>query len=97
MLVCRELYRRSIVINPRITRDSDRPRASDRTMVDIVLLAASFTLELCHHPHRKLTNMGPQAKPLRSNETEWAGSRDTTSILGSSRSSFLDIPFHRTH
>ncbi len=34
---------------PRITRNSDRPRASDRTMVDIVLLEASFTLELCHH------------------------------------------------
>ncbi len=30
---------------PRMTRNSDRPRASDRTMVDIVLLAASFTLD----------------------------------------------------
>jgi hypothetical protein len=40
---------------PRITRNSDRPRASDRTMVNIALLAASCTLEPCHPQQRKLT------------------------------------------
>jgi hypothetical protein len=82
---------------PRITRNSDRPRASDRTMVDFVLLAASFTLELCHHPHRKLTRMGPRAKHLQGNETQWAGSRERISVLRSRRSFLLDIPFYRTH
>jgi len=82
---------------PRITRNSDRPRASDRTMVDIVLLAASCTLELDHQQQqRNLTRMGQQAKPLQGNETEWAGSRERTSILPSRRSFFLDIPFYRT-
>jgi hypothetical protein len=31
------------------------------------------------------------------NETQWAGSRERTSILRSRRSFFLDIPFYRTH
>src|SRR6478752_1768370 len=82
---------------PRITRNSDRPRASDRTMVNIVLLGASFTLELCHHPQRKFTRMEQQANPLQGNETEWAGSPERISILRSRRSFFLDIPFYRTH
>src|ERR1700693_4982750 len=78
---------------PRITRNSDRPRASDRTMVDIVLLAASFTLELCRHPQRKLTRMGQQAKHLQSNETEWAGSRERNLPSGRGGAFFLTSIF----
>ena len=50
---------------PRITRNSDRPRASDRTMVAIVLLAASFKLELCHQQQRSLMRMDNEPNLFR--------------------------------
>ena len=78
---------------PRRTRNSDRPRASDRTMVDIVLLAASCTLELDHQQQRNLTRMEQQAKPLQGNETEWAGSRERFSSSRQGGAFFLTSLF----
>src|SRR5437667_3257305 len=82
---------------PRITRNSDRPRASDRTMVNIVLLAASCTLDPCHQTAEKAYEMDNKPIVFRGIETEWAGSRERTSILRLRRSFFLDFPFYRTH
>ena len=85
---------------PRITRNSDRPRASDRTMVDIrPACRVLHTRCVATSSQRKLTRMDNNNKPniSRGNETEWAGSRERTSILRSRRSFFLDIPFYRTH
>jgi hypothetical protein len=81
---------------PRITRNSDRPRASVRTMVNIVLLAASCTLELCHQQQRNLMRMGQHAKPLQGsrNRVGWISRKN---LFRSRRSFFLDIPFYRTH
>ena len=81
---------------PRITRNSDRPRASDRTMVNIVLLAASCTLDPCHQQQRNLMRMGQHAKPLQGsrNRVGWI-SREN--LLRPRRSFFLDIPFYRAH
>ena len=64
---------------PRITRNSDRPRASDRTMVNIVLLAASCILDRCHQQQRKLTRMDHKPNIFRGNPTQWAGSRERIS------------------
>jgi hypothetical protein len=66
-------------------------------MVNIVLLAASCTLEPCHPAAEKAYEMDNQPNVFRGIETEWAGSREKTSILRSRRSFFLDIPFYRTH
>src|SRR6266550_8503393 len=79
---------------PRITRNSDRPRASDRTMVNIVLLAASCTLDPCHQTAEKAYEMDNKPIVFRGIETEWAGSRERTSILRLRRSFFLDFPFY---
>src|SRR5947199_29341 len=78
---------------PRITRNSDRPRASDRTMVNIVRLSRLAHSNFTISSQRHLTRMGPQAKPLQGNETEWAGSRETTSIFRSRRSFSLTSLF----
>ena len=78
---------------PRITRNSDRPRAWDRTMVDLVLLAASFTLEPCHQQQRNAYENGQPAKPLQGNDTEWAGSRERTSSSGRGELFFLTSLF----
>src|SRR5437899_6919012 len=64
---------------PRITRNSDRPRASDRTMVNIVLLAASCILDRCHQQQRRLTRMDHKPNIFRGNPTQWAGSRERIS------------------
>jgi len=61
-------------------------------MVDIVLLAASCTLERCHPQQRNLMIMDNKPN-LQRNETQWAGSRETISLLRSRQSFFLDIPF----
>src|SRR5437660_4349705 len=57
---------------PRITRNSHRPRASDRTMVDIVLLAASCTLEPCH-PQQQRNLMRMDNKPNTFRVTKQSG------------------------
>ena len=64
---------------PRITRNSDRPRASDRTMVNIVLFNASFALQLCHQqprPHEKWDNT---LNLFTDHQTELAGYRERIS------------------
>jgi hypothetical protein len=78
---------------PRITRNSDRPRASDRTMVDLVLLAASLTLQLCHPQQRNAYENGQRAKPLQGNDTEWAGYRERTSSSSRGELFFLTSLF----
>ena len=72
---------------PRITRNSDRPRASDRTMVNIVLLAASCTLQLCHQQQSNRMGMGQHAKPLQGsrNRVGWISRKN----LRSRRTFFL--------
>ncbi|MGO9434766.1 MAG: hypothetical protein ACLP00_10825, partial [Terracidiphilus sp.] len=62
-------------------------------MVDIVLLAASCTLELDHQQQRNLTRMEQQAKPLQGNETEWAGSRERFSSSRQGGAFFLTSLF----
>ena len=66
-------------------------------MVNIVLLAASCTLEPLPPAAEKAYEMDNKPYVFRGNETEWAGSRARTSSLRSRRSFFLDIPLYRTH
>jgi hypothetical protein len=82
---------------PRITRNSDRPRASDRTMVNFILLAASCTLEPFATSSRASLRDGHQAESPQGTEIRWAGSRERISIFRLRRSFFLDIPFYRTY
>src|SRR6202043_4259518 len=82
---------------PRITRNSDRPRASYRTMVDIVLLAASCTLELYHQQQRNLTRMNNRPNLFRGNETSGLDLEKQSRSSGQGGAFFLDIPFYRTH
>ena len=68
-------------------------------MVNVILLAVSCILELRYQtaekPYEEWHQAGQNLFP--DNETEWAGSRETISLLRSRRSFFLDIPFYRTH
>src|ERR1017187_8919843 len=92
---------------PRITRNSDRPRASDRTMVDSQdqVRLPSFRTRLAWSPPEDETegNGKPtRAKPLDRigghAYREWAGCRDQNLLgLRSRQNFFLDIPFYRTH
>jgi hypothetical protein len=66
-------------------------------MVDIVLLAASCPLDVLPPVAEKAYEMDNKPNIFRDNETPWAGSRETISLLRSRRSFFLDIPFYRTH
>ena len=81
---------------PRITRNSHRPRASDRTMVD---LEHQFRLPLFrtrwhrHHPRRKLMSMGNQPNFSREAQLQWAGSRETNLASGRGRTFFLTSLF----
>jgi len=50
-------------------------------MVNIVLLAASCTLDPCHQTAEKAYEMDNKPIVFRGIETEWAGSRERTSIL----------------
>jgi hypothetical protein len=45
----------------------------------------------------KAYEMDNKPNIFRDNETQWAGSRETISLLQSRKSFFLDIPFYRTH
>src|SRR3981081_1558479 len=82
---------------PRITRNSDRPRASDRTMVDIRPACRVFHTRTLPPAAEKAYENGTTSRTSSGNETEWAGPRERTSIFRSRRSFFLDIPFYRTH
>ena len=81
---------------PRITRNSHRPRASDRTMVD---LEHQFGLPLFrtrwhrHHPRRKLMSMGNRPSFSREAQFQWAGSRETNLASGRGRTFFLTSLF----
>ncbi len=81
---------------PRITRNSHRPRASDRTMVD---LEHQFGLPLFrtrwhrHHPRRKLMSMGNRPSFSREAQLQWAGSRETNLASGRGRTFFLTSLF----
>jgi hypothetical protein len=86
------------VMPPRITRNSHRPRASDRTMVAseaTSLASRSLQLDSIVTRAEKHEN---ENKPNLSREVklQWAGSRETISTPFEAEF-FLDIPFYRTH
>src|ERR1051325_4939676 len=81
---------------PRITRNSYRPRASDRTMVDTespTALAALANPTASHRPRRNHEN--GLTKLHQGSTVGWI-SRNTLD-LRSEEKFFLDIPFYRTH
>ena len=94
------------VMPPRITRNSDRPRASDRTMVDPPRpRSACQVSRLDWRRHRrKMKPRGrtdkPEQNPSRrigGTYRQWAGCRDKNLLgLRSREKFFLDIPFYRT-
>ena len=83
------------VMPSRITRNSHRPRASDRTMVasEATSSLAALLNSTASSPSAE-TLMSMDNKPNFSREAKlpWAGSRERTSTLRSRRSFFLDIP-----
>src|SRR4030095_3570347 len=87
------------VMPPRITRNSHRPRASDRTMVDTLnhhWLFPLSTLLPCHHYAEELLII-KRKNSCSEADGKWAGSRETNPRLRSRQNFFLDIPFDRTH
>jgi hypothetical protein len=72
-----------------------RQRASSDP-TNIVLLAASCTLELCHQQQRNLMRREQHAKPLQGSRIT-VGWISRKNLLRSRRSFVLDIPFFRTH
>ena len=84
----------------RITRNSHRPRASDRTMVAseaTSLACRSLKLDGIVTSGRETHENGQQAKPLQRSETTVGWISRNNLALRSRRSFFLDIPFYRTH
>src|SRR2546428_9390556 len=84
----------------RITRNSYRPRASDRTMV-----ATENTSPACrvfqtrwhrHHQQRKLTRMDNKSQTSSGKPNQSGLDLEKTISLRSRRKFFLDIPFYRT-
>jgi hypothetical protein len=88
------------VMPSRITRNSHRPRASDRTMVALKhhLACRSFRLDGRATISRETHDNGQQAKLLQGNETTvgWI-SRNKSQPPVEAGAFFLDIPFYRTH
>jgi hypothetical protein len=87
---------------PRRTRNSDRPRASDRTMVSTELnrLASFKNRRRCHHEKMNRGNgRAIQRRTLERSRAickQWAGYRDKNfSATGRRRSFFVDIPFYQ--
>ena len=84
------------VMPPRITRNSHRPRASDRTMVDLEHpsgLPLSRTRWHRHHTRRKLMSMGNRPSFSREPKLQWAGSRERNLASGRGRTFFLTSLF----
>jgi hypothetical protein len=85
------------VMPPRITRNSHRPRASDRTMVDTLKHQSRLPLLQTrwhrHHQQRKLTRMGNKPNFSREVKLQWAGSRETISTSGRGGVFFLTSLF----
>src|SRR5437016_5710364 len=87
------------VMPPRITRNSYRPRASDRTMVDF---ESPFALSLSQTRPRPLTRL---RRLIRMGTRQTSPGKphyrgldlEKTSRLRSRQKFFLDIPFDRTH
>jgi len=85
------------VMPPRITRNSHRPRASDRTMVDTqstVSLATLSSSMILATVNRDLPRMDKTQLLQRNGITVGWISRKFL-VLSSRRSFFLDIPFYR--
>src|SRR6202007_3016120 len=79
----------------RITRNSHRPRASDRTMVasEATSSLAALANSMASSPSaEKLTRMDKKPNFSREENLQWAGSREKKSRLRSGRNFFLDIP-----
>src|SRR5882762_8705084 len=94
---------------PRITRNSDRPRASYRTMVDTEtpgLACQRFQTRLAlspseDEPHRDGKQARAKAKPLQRTERHaYSSGLDVETKIfspsGRGRAFFLDISFYRT-
>src|SRR5215469_10328031 len=84
---------------PRITRNSHRPRASDRTMVDFespfaFRFSENSTVPLTHQ--RTLIRMGATQTSLAKPNSSGLD-LEKTSRLQSRQNFFLDIPFDRTY
>jgi len=81
---------------PRITRNSYRPRASDRTMVDLERQSACRSLELdgitiiCRGTLREWATSQNFSGEVK---LQWAGSRDRTLASGRGRTFFLTSLF----
>ena len=82
----------------RITRNSNRPRASDRTMVDLESPFACRSRKLdgsANSPEETYQNGHKSTSPGKPN---YRGlDLEKTSRLRSRQNFFLDIPFYRTH
>ena len=98
------------VMPPRITRNSDRPRASDRTMVDTedtrtrlpMFPDSTGVVTLSRGTLQGWKTNQSKSKTSRANRgahlQQWAGRRDKNLLALRSRGAFfLDIPFYRTH
>jgi hypothetical protein len=84
------------VMPPRITRNSHRPRASDRTMVasDATRLACrSLKLDSIVTRAEKLTRMDNKPNLSREAKLQWAGSRERSLASGRGRTFFLTFLF----
>ena len=84
----------------RITRNSHRPRASDRTMVasEATSSLAALSNSMAASPSAEtLTRMDNKPNLSREVKPQWAGPRERNLGLRSRQNFFLDIPFYRTH
>ena len=83
------------VMPPRITRNSHRPRASDRTMVDLQATDfACHSLKLdgsCHRKQRSPREWTTQTSPEKQNQ--WAGCRESSSFSARGGAFFLTSLF----
>src|SRR5439155_18192186 len=80
------------VMPPRITRNSHRPRASDRTMVDTLnhCWLAALTNSMASSPvAEKLMRIKRQNRPPSEADGKWAGSRETNLDSGRGRTFVL--------
>jgi hypothetical protein len=87
------------VMPSRITRNSHRPRASDRTMVacEATSSLAALSNSMALPPSAKKPYENGPAKLLHTvAKLQWAGSREKISPPVEAEF-FLDIPFYRTH
>ena len=84
------------VMPSRITRNSHRPRASDRTMVAFEATSSLVALSnsMASSPSaEKLTRMNKKPNFSREVKLQWAGCRETISLSGQSGAFFLTFLF----